>query len=130
MLSYEWQGLDAAQQRIAKLASLDGLDAELEAGADPIVTEAQQEPPERPGQRYVRSHRLSGSWKRSEARRSAGMVEVDVTNPTEYGPFVQGEEQAWMHKGRWKTIRRIGEDKLPQIKARVLAWAHRTWRGG
>lgn len=130
MLSYAWQGIDEAQARLRALASLSGLDGELEAAGDTIATEARTEPPERAGQRYRRSHRLSGSWKRSNARRGGRSVIVDVTNDTPYGLFVQGDDQAEIHRGRWKKLRTIGDEQRGAIRARVGAWALRTWRGG
>jgi hypothetical protein len=130
MLSYQWQGIEEAIGRISALADLRGLDSELEGAGDDIAKEARVEPPERPNQRYIRKHKLSGSWHRSPARRTAGAVEVDVSNPTEYGPFVQGEDQAEIHRGRWKKLKTIGEDQRGAIRARVQSWALRTWRGG
>lgn len=129
MLSYQWRGMEEAQRRIARLASLDGLAPELEAGADVIVAEARIEPAERPGQRYRRTHRLSGSWRRTDARRGGQAIRVDVENPVEYGPFVQGDDQAETHRGRWRKLKTIGDEQLPALRARVQAWAVRTWRG-
>lgn len=129
MLSYQLQGVEEVLGRLGKLASLSGLESELESGADTILADVRVEPPERPGQKYVRSHRLSGSWRRTDARRSGGMVVLDVSNPTEYAPVVQGEEQAPIHRGRWKRLKAVGEEKLPAMRARVGAWALRTWRG-
>ena len=130
MLSYDWQGIEAAAQRIARLASLSGLESELEAEGDAVVKEAQIYPPERAGQRYRRSEKLKGGWKRSAARRSGGAVEVDVFNPTEYGPFVQGEDQAPVHQGRWKKLKTIGEERRGELRTKVQGWALRVWRGG
>lgn len=130
MLAYQWLGIEEAQRRLSALASLTGLDGELEAGADTIVTEAAIEPPERAGQQYRRSHTLSGSWKRSNARRAGRAIIVDVTNATPYGLFVQGEDQAEIHRGRWKKLRTIGDAQIGAIRARAQAWAIRTWRGG
>lgn len=128
-LTTQLDGVEVITQRLNTLSSLHGLDIELEGAGDDIVKEAAQEPPERPGQRYVRSHKLSGGWKRSAARRTGSAVEVDVTNPMSYGPFVQGEDQAEIHKGRWKRIKAIGEEQRGAIRARVQSWALRTWRG-
>lgn len=129
MLSYQWRGIEDAQRRIQALAGLAGLESDLEIGADAIVTEAQIEPPERPGQRYVRSHRLSRSWRRTDARRAGRSVLVDVENPTEYAWWVQGPDQAEVHRGRWKRLKTIGDERLGAIRARVQGWALRTWRG-
>ena len=130
MLSYQWQGIEEAERRLGRLASLSGLDGELEAGGDDIVSEARQEPPERPGQRYIRTHKLSRSHRRSDARREGNAVVVDVTNDTPYALFVQGDEQAEIHRGRWKRLRTIGDEKRGAIRAREQAWALRVWRGG
>ena len=129
MLSYSITGIDDALARIAKLASLSGLESELEATGDAIVTEARVEPPERPQQKYVRSHRLSGSWRRTDARRGGGVIEVDVQNEMEYAPVVQGEDQAPIHRGRWKRLKAIGEEQRSAYRARAAVWAQRTWRG-
>ena len=130
MLSYTWLGIEEAERRISTLASLRGLDTELEVGADDIVSEARQEPPERPGQRYVRTHRLSGSWRRGDARRGGNAVMVDVTNDTPYALFVQGDEQAEIHRGRWKKLKTIGDEQRGAIRTRVQGWALKVWRGG
>jgi len=130
MLSYQWQGIDEAIGRLNVLAGLHGLEGELEAAGDAIATEVRTEPAERPNQRYKRSHRLSGSWKRSNARRTGNAVLVDVTNDTPYGLFVQGDDQAEVHQGRWKKLRSIGDEQRGAVRARVQGWALRTWRGG
>lgn len=130
MLSYQWQGMEEAQRRLGALSSLAGFDTELEQGADTIVTALAEEPAERPGQRYIRTHKLSGGWRRSDARRDSRSILVDVTNATAYAPFVQGEDQAEMHRGRWKKLKVVGEEKVGVIRARAGAWAIRTWRGG
>lgn len=129
-LSYQLQGADVVEQRLAALAGLRGLDSDLEAVGADVVKVAQQEPAERPGQRYVRSHRLSGSWRRGDARRAGSQVLVDVTNDTPYGLFVRGDDQAEIHRGRWKKLRAIGEEQRGAMRARVQTWAIRVWRGG
>lgn len=130
MLSYAWQGMEEAMGRLQRLSSLSGLDSEIEQGADTIATALAEEPAERPGQRYRRTHKLSGGWKRSDARRTGRSVLVDVTNETPYGLWVQGEDQAEVHRGRWKKLKVVGEEKIGAIRARAGAWAVRTWRGG
>lgn len=129
MLSYQWQGIEVATQRISALADLRGLDSELEGAGDDIAKVARVYPPERPNQRYIRTFTLQRGWRRSPARRTGGAVEVDVSNPTEYAPDVMGENQKPYFVGRWKRLRQIGEDQRGALRARAQAWALRTWRG-
>lgn len=129
MLSYQWHGIETVQQRLSALAALRDLEGDLEAGGDEIVTEARVYPPQRPGQRYRRTEDLKRGWRRTDARRDAGALVVDVENPVAYGSFVQGDDQAPVHRGRWKRLKVIGQDQLPAIRARASAWAVRTWRG-
>ena len=61
--------------------------------------------PRRPLQKYVRTYKLRRNWivKNSGAKATA-------SNSTSYGPFVQGERQAWMHVGRWRPMSRVEKD--------------------
>lgn len=131
MISVEpWIGIDDAIARITRLASLAGLESELEAAADEILPDLKTYPPERPGQKYVRTFELRDTWRKSEAQRVVSAVSVNITNPTEYGPFVQGDDQAEVHRGRWSTVKKIADDRRGAVRARVQAWVLRTWRGG
>lgn len=125
-----WHGMDVVQARLAALSNLRGLDGELEATGDAIVTEAQDYPPELPNQRYVRTFKLRDSWRRMAAQRQGKSVTVNVSNPIEYGPDVMGEQQGFFFVGRWKRLRAIGEAQRGALQARARAWALRTWRGG
>lgn len=128
--SYQWQGLEDALRRVQALAGLHGLESELEATGDDIVQAAQDYPPERPGQRYARQYILRNTWHRGDPQRAGSTIAVDVTNPTAYGPFVMGEDQAEVHRGRWKRLRVIGQEQRGAIRARAQSWALRVWRGG
>lgn len=54
-------------------------------------------PPQRPGQTYKRTGRLANSF----AVKKQGPAVYTLVNSAEYASFVIGENQAWMHKGRW-----------------------------
>lgn len=55
---------------------------------------------------YQRTGRLGSSWKATPL--SPGQYEF--SNPTEYAGYVVGDDQAWMHQGRWwKVSERIDE---------------------
>ena len=79
-------------------------------------------PPERPGQRYVRTGRLAEGWASAEPSYTPTPSGFSATmeNPTSYGPYVQGGQdddphQAWMHAGHWTTDDEIVHDDEPQI---------------
>lgn len=129
-LAYQLQGVEAALQRLQALTAMQGLGDELEAAGDDMLPLVKAYPPERPSQRYVRQYMLRNSWRRGDAKRTGHAVEVDVSNPTEYGPPVMGDEQAEAFKDRWRPLRKIGETQRGAVRARVQAWALRTWRGG
>lgn len=124
------QGLDDLRRRMDALTSMRGLEDELEDEGDAVVKAAQDYPPERPGQRYARSYLLRNSWRRADARRQGDSITVDVTNAAPHGPSVMGDEQASVHKGRWKKLRVIGEGRRAAVRARAQSWALRIWRGG
>lgn len=130
LISYTWEGLGEAQARIGRLASLGGLEGELEAEADAILPALKAYPPERAGQKYTRSYRFRDSWNKGQARRTGGGVELDLTNPTPYGPLLVGDNQARMHVDRWWKLRKVAEDRQGELRGRVQRWAIRTWRGG
>lgn len=129
-LSCQIEGVDSALQRLGALESMRGLDAELEAEGDATLPALRTYPEERPGQRYVRKFRFRDSWKRQNARRGGSAVEVDVANPTSYGPYLVGDDQAPAHKSRWWKLRTVADEQRGPMRARVQAWALRTWRGG
>jgi len=61
-------------------------------------------PPQRPGSSYVRTGDLGRGWRVEDGRYLEGGYVVAASNAVEYAPWVQGDDQAWMHVGRWDTI--------------------------
>lgn len=61
-------------------------------------------PPERPNSTYVRTGDLGRGWRVEDGVYLEGGYVVTASNAVEYAPWVQGDDQAWMHKGRWDTI--------------------------
>ena len=92
-----------------------------------------QYPPERPGQRYRRTGNLKRGFYINQTDRG-----VTIGNRMNYAGYVvgdgQGRGQAWMHKGRWYTMRSIIDKQRPRLKAgiedevqRLFPLARRTW---
>lgn len=114
-LSAALSGLPARVQEAAKEALKQAL---LEMRAD-----AQSYPPERPGQRYVRTEDLKGGWDGEPIVSMFGeMVEATLENPVGYGPYVMGpDDQAAVHQGRWRTTTQIQDAHADQAQATVQA---------
>ena len=88
-------------------------------------------PRKRPGQKYVRTFKLKRGWQ----LKKIGQMAYRLSNPTPYTKYVVGSaygtEQAWMHVGRWKTLRDVSDEelkKLPEAIAKNLKTVSR--RGG
>ena len=64
-------------------------------------------PPPPPGSTYVRTGEFGSSWSTEEMAPS----KVEFLNLAPHADPVAGEQQAWMHRGRWwVAIKRIEED--------------------
>ncbi len=72
-------------------------------------------PPERPGQRYVRTGRLGAGFRYEQVAPS----HYRFINDTPYTRFVVGDSdgggQAWMHQGRWWTAKERVEGEQPGL---------------
>ena len=65
-------------------------------------------PPPPPQSKYKRTYILREGW--GFAKYGAA---IKVVNPVAYAPYVQGDkEQAWMHKGRWRTVSKVIADNM------------------
>ena len=64
-------------------------------------------PPPPSASTYDRTGLFGDSWNLTEQ----GPSKVEFLNTAPYGGFVAGEDQAWIHRGRWwVAIKRIEED--------------------
>lgn len=117
--------------RLQRITRLDGVAAAVdEAVKELVIPDVKTYPPERAGQRYVRSFRLRDSWQRERARRQGGAVVAAAANATPYAKWVVGtQDQAAVHQGRWRTQRRIAEENTPRVRLALLKALARRWRG-
>jgi hypothetical protein len=67
---------------------------------------------------YRRTGNLGRMWTaaRPEFAPMQSGFEASIGNSASYGPFVQGDEQAKMHQGRWKTAQAIAEAHQAEIE--------------
>jgi hypothetical protein len=77
-----------------------------------------------PPRNYIRTGTLSSGWTSPAVAFSVGAsgFEATLTNPTPYGPDVQGPgTQAPIHQGYWKTTQDILDDQEPYITVAFVA---------
>lgn len=65
-------------------------------------------PPETGGS-YVRTYKLRRGWTQTDRKFvvRGGEISARLTNPVGYVKWVQGDEQAKVHQGRWQTVTQI-----------------------
>ena len=123
MLSFDVSG---AGETLAHLATIERVIdttpplSELGDAALPIL---RQYPPERPGQKYVRTGRLGRGW----AARAGGSV-VQLENPVEYAGAVYGPDQRAAFAGRWPQVAELAQRATPAVVAVYREWVERIVR--
>jgi len=76
----------------------------------------QHDPPQRPGQTYVRTFTMARTMSH-KVKSYAGGVKGYIRGGVYYAPYVRGSEmQAWMHAGRWRTLKKIAEQHMSEIE--------------
>lgn len=119
--SLEIKGIEELYRKLNKVAAAQTLRPPMiEALTQDVRPEAQDYPPERPGQTYVRTYTLRDGWSRPPVLQATpNGLEGRLGNETKYGPYVQGHDtQAWMHRGRWQTNLSILRKLEPRIANR------------
>jgi hypothetical protein len=81
-------------------------------------------PPERPGQRYVRTGNMFYHWFIVPVEDIGYQIGNSATKDgTAYPKFVVGDaygtSQAWMHKGRWPRFRDVTEEELESLPKEI-----------
>lgn len=127
----EIRGYNRVENKLRRLAS------DLSKEVDPIVREWTQEerarfkrtpyPPKPPRSKYVRTGRLANSF----AVRKESLARYIIENRAPYSSYVigdnRGENQAWMHRGRWWLMRPMLEEHAPDLTRRISNYLRRMW---
>lgn len=83
-----------------------------------IVRRIKTYPPERPGQRYIRTGTLGAGW-----MITPNATGYTTSNNTPYTKYVVGNayglEQAWMHQNRWSLLRDVQEEEVAKLPPEV-----------
>lgn len=86
-------------------------------------------PAKRPGQTYVRTGRLANSF----AVNREGKASYAIQNRASYAVYVigdaRGQNQAWMHEGRWWTMREEIEKRTPELVKKLTRTLMRLFDG-
>ena len=87
------------------------------------------------GGHYVRTYKLKRGWTETDRKFvvRGGEISARLTNPVSYVRFVQGDDQAAVHAGRWRTVDQIvgttRMDAISVIGARIEEVARRLASG-
>lgn len=128
MIQYKIVGYNRVRNSLRRLASLN---SEV---IDPVVggwakstarkLKSTKYPPKRPNQRYKRTGQLANKW--SAVRIIGGQWTIENRAQQKgriYARYVVGDEQAWMHKGRWwrasDEIAKYTPDLTKQLTSKI-----------
>tara|TARA_B100001123_G_C15071145_1_gene931650 strand:- start:313 stop:741 length:429 start_codon:yes stop_codon:yes gene_type:complete len=123
-------GIQALNKKLGRVASFKYLAPAIEAEANMIIRRAATYPRQRARSKYKRTGLFGASWSQRISQRQTG-VNALIQNTARrkgvrYGIYVMGPEgkgkgrqQAWMHKGIWKTLDSIVEKRRPMIMRKI-----------
>lgn len=122
-------GLLQALDNYPHISEVEVAHAEYDA-AQLMVNDLKQYPPPPANSRYVRTGTLGRGWEGASFVTSVSARRVVTTglNPVRYVVFVQGERQARVHKGKWKTVEQIKRKNQAAIRALFLQAIQRIAR--
>lgn len=114
----EMRGLDKIVTDLGTFnrAVEDEIEAWAISGLQRRVGDLAAYPPPPPNSTYVRTGDLGAGWRNAKPRldRRSGSVGLSLHNLVPYTPFVQGDQQARIHAGRWRKIADIDKAQQPQ----------------
>jgi hypothetical protein len=96
-------GIDDTLATLVRLADLSGLVPAHTSAMELLRYAAQDYPAEPAGSRYTRSYTLRGGWGQPEVDLAGDTITGLLENRVSYAVWVQGDDQATMHQGRWET---------------------------
>jgi hypothetical protein len=114
----------ARQLQVVKPAFAEEIEQTLRDILEEATSALADYPPERPGQKYIRTGDLGSVWNAATPvfQQRGRLFSVMATNDLPYAAYVQGPgprrpKQAWMHRGRWDTTEQVKRDLEPLMQA-------------
>jgi len=86
----------------------------LTGAAETLQADMETYPPKPATSRYVRTFNLMHSWNHMITRNPLSAIIGSFGVP--YAHWVQGEDQAWMHVGRWQTVTQVAKKRTEDVK--------------
>lgn len=131
-LKFEFKGYNRVGNKLRKLASLNSqiVDPEMKAWAQDTraTLKGTKYPPKRPLQTYIRTGRLANSWKVTKTKPGVFNIENQASfKGRAYAKYVVGDDQAWMHKGRWWKARDIIAQETSKLVSRLTKAIRQIW---
>ena len=138
--SMEIRGYNRVENHLRRLAS------DMEKELDPAMYAWAQDtrarlkstpyPPKRQNQRYIRTGRFASSWRVDKTQDSRYQINNFARGPRGgfYAGYVagdgQGQNQAWMHQGRWWIARDVIEGRMDNLRTRMIQRLVQVWESG
>lgn len=138
MFDMELTGFQRVGNRLRALAS--DMDEEI---VDPIMEDWVKDmrhtlkgkpyPAKRQGQRYIRTGRLANSWRTQHVKSGVwGIINQATGNHGQKYAFRvvgdnKGDNQAWMHKGRWWLAYDAISGYIPDLRRRLTKALESYW---
>lgn len=122
MTTVEVRGDKEAIKATEALSKEDWKDKALGEFADDRRDALEKEPypPPVPNQRYIRTYRLKYGYYVQKPRKMVRVISNRAASQGGlYGGYVVGQQQAYMHQGRWYQALDIVEQGLPDLADKV-----------
>lgn len=105
-IAYTVSGVEAVLADLARIKPESARAVVVDYLKDTLAPDAAAYPPPPDGSTYVRTETLKRGWLEAEPTVSASGTDLlaVLENSTAYGDYVQGDEQAAIHQGRWRTV--------------------------
>ena len=111
------------EQALYKLNGKRLLEGEWRDLLVPLKRELRTYPAPPPGSRYVRTHNLKRSWQYA----IVSPERAEVSNTAIYAGYVQGENQAAVHQGRWSIFTEVGGRHFSEFIDKLTTKIGKIW---
>lgn len=119
------EGLQKFVKKVGIATGNANLKPALSKSMDKILSLLKKYPPPLPNQRYVRTGNLGRSWQSRVtsvgSNQFSSTMRGEVRNSMRYASFVQGSNQANIHKGRWITADQAVDQVDDEIGADIIS---------